>query len=395
VRPTDGAAPSVASDTWRRRAMFLLVVSVQVVLLVAQLMSGRPIPDVLLGAIGFMVYTPIGGLIIFRRGGHPTGWLLLLVGMAVLFADGFEYLPAVSPFLADWVASWAWGLVFAVFALLTLTFPSGRLSRRPGGPRLAWMAAWALPVLVAISALTETLGGPETAGSTSNTMGFLPAWLNYPALLGVVAIFLGAAVSLVMKRRKTTGAERAQLTWVVFALVLLVVTVCLTFVYVFGSIALGRGDSGDSAWSPAFLVMLFFPVSFGIAVLRYRLYEIDRIVSRTVTYLLVVGSLGMVFFGAVTLITSFLPAESDLAVAASTLAVAALFNPVRGRVQVWIDRHFNRARYDAQLVVDAFADSLRDRVDATQLLDGWRDVVADTMQPETIGVWVRPSQVPG
>ena len=395
MRPTDGPAPWFASDTWRRRAMFLVLVSVQVALLMAQLISGRPTPDVALGAIGFMVYTPIGGLIIFRRGGHPTGWLLLLAGMAVLFADGFQYLPTVSPLLADWVASWAWGLVFAIFALLTLTFPSGRLSRRQGWPRLARMTVWALPVLVAIPALTETLGGPETAGSTSNPMGFLPAWLNYPALLGVVAIFLGAAISLVMKRRHTTGAERAQLTWVVFALVLLVVTVCLTFVYVFGSIALGRGDPGDSAWAPAFLVMLLFPVSFGIAVLRYRLYEIDRIVSRTVTYLLVVGLLAAVFFGVVTLITSALPAESDLAVAASTLAVAALFNPVRGRVQGWIDRRFNRARYDAQNVMDAFADSLRDRVDATQLSDGWRDVVADTMQPETIGVWVRPGQVPG
>jgi hypothetical protein len=251
------------------------------------------------------------------------------------------------------------------------------------------MAAWALPVLVAISALTETLGGPETAGSTPNPVGFLPAWLNYPALLGVVAIFLGAAVSLAIKRGRTTGAERAQLTWVVFALVLLVVTVCLTFVYVFGSIGLGRGDPGDLAWSPAFLVMLLFPVSFGIAVLRYRLYEIDRIVSRTVTYLLVVGLLGLVFVGAVTLITSFLPAESDLAVAASTLAVAALFNPVRRRVQVWIDRRFNRARYDAQRVMDSFAESLRDRVDPVDVSDGWREVVAKTMQPATLAVWVR------
>jgi hypothetical protein len=358
-------------------------------------MSGRPIPDVVLGAIGFVVYTPIGGLIILRRGGHPTGWLLLLAGMAVLFADGFEYLPTVSPLLADWVASWVWGLVFAIFAILTLTFPSGRLSRRPGRPRLARVAVWALPVLVAISALTETLGGPETAGSTSNPMGFLPAWLNYPALLGVVAIFLGAAVSLVVKRGRTTGAERAQLTWVVFALVFLVVTVCLTFVYVFGSIGLGRGDPGDLAWGPAFLVMLLFPVSFGIAVLRYRLYEIDRIVSRTVTYLLVVGLLAAVFFGTVTLITSFLPSDSDLAVAASTLAVAALFNPVRRRIQVWIDRRFNRARYDAQRVMDSFAESLRDRVDPEELSDGWRDVVAETMQPERIGVWVRPSKVPG
>jgi hypothetical protein len=137
-------------------------------------------------------------------------------------------------------------------------------------------------------------------------------------------------------------------------------------------------------------MMLLFPVSFGIAVLRYRLYEIDRIVSRTVTYLLVVGLLGSVFFGVVTLITSLLPAESDLAVAASTLAVAGLFNPVRRRVQHWIDHRFNRARYDAQQVMASFAESLRDRVDPTEVSDGWRDVVAETMQPSAVSVWIRP-----
>ena len=143
----------------------------------------------------------------------------------------------------------------------------------------------------------------------------------------------------------------------------------------------------DLLWGMAVLAV---PVAIGLSVLRYRLYEIDRIVSRTVTYLLVVGLLGLVFFGVVTLITSFLPAESDLAVAASTLAVAALFNPVRRRVQVWIDRRFNRARYDAQKVMDAFAESLRDRVDAAELSDGWRDVVAETMQPSAAAVWIRP-----
>jgi hypothetical protein len=121
----------------------------------------------------------------------------------------------------------------------------------------------------------------------------------------------------------------------------------------------------------------------------YRLDEIDRIVSRTVSYALVVGVLGLVFFGVVTALTAWLSAESDLVVAGSTLAVAALFNPVRRRVQAWVDRRFNRSRYDAERVMDGFASSLRDRVDPEGVVDGWVGVVSDTMQPRSVAVWVR------
>jgi len=135
--------------------------------------------------------------------------------------------------------------------------------------------------------------------------------------------------------------------------------------------------------------MVALPVSIGVAVLRYHLYEIDRIVSRTVSYAVVVGVLAVVFFGVVTVLTSLLPAESDLAVAGSTLAVAALFNPVRRRVQAWVDRRFNRSRYDAQKVMDAFSGSLRDRVDPDGVVEGWVGAVSETMQPTTVGVWIR------
>jgi hypothetical protein len=131
------------------------------------------------------------------------------------------------------------------------------------------------------------------------------------------------------------------------------------------------------------------PVSIAMSITRYRLYEIDRIVSRTVSYTLVVVILGAVYVGGVTWLTSLLPDQSQLVVAATTLAVAALFNPVRRRVQMWVDRRFNRSRYDTQRVMDRFAGSLRDQVDAEAVVDGWVGVVSETMQPTSVSVWVR------
>jgi uncharacterized membrane protein YhaH (DUF805 family) len=373
-------------------ALFGLLVMVGLGLSVVQLTLGdRALSDDLFAAVGFLVYAAIGGLIVIRREGHPTGWLLVLIGLAVMFADGLAGLPGVSPLLADWVASWGWALVFCLFAALTLTFPSGHL---PAGSS-AWAragraATWVLPILLVATAVTETLGGAESSSETVNPIGFLPEWLGYVALLGIVAILLGGAISLVIKRRRAVGAERAQFTLVVFAFVLLTTTVVLTFLYIFVSIGVGAGDPGNAAWGPVFVMMVLFPLSFGVAVLHYRLYEIDRIVSRTVSYALVVGLLAGAFLGVVALMSSLLPTESsDLAVAGSTLMVAALFNPLRRRVQGGVDRRFNRQRYDAQRIMDGFAVSLRDRVDPEDVMTGWVDVVSSTMQPDSVGMWVR------
>ena len=347
--------------------------------------------DASFAAFGFLIYAAIGGLIVIRRDGHLTGWLLILIGLAVLWADGLIGLPGVSPLFAAWVSSWGWALVFVLFAILTLTFPSGHLPAGSGlWARAGRAAVWVLPILLVATALTETLGGAESSTQTVNPIGFLPEWVGWVALLGIVAILLGGAVSLVIKRRSAVGAERAQFTWVVFAFVLLTIAVVFTFLYIFISIGVGAGDPGDEAWGPAYLMMVLFPLSFGVAVLRYRLYEIDRIVSRTVSYALVVGLLAGAFLGVVALMSSLLPEESsDLAVAGSTLVVAALFNPLRRRVQDWVDRRFNRQRYDAQRVMDGFAVSLRDRVDPEEVMNGWVGVVSSTMQPDAIGMWVR------
>jgi hypothetical protein len=140
--------------------------------------------------------------------------------------------------------------------------------------------------------------------------------------------------------------------------------------------------------------MAAIPLAILLAVLRYRLYEIDRIISRTVTYVSVIALLGGVYLAGLTAMTTILPAESPLAVAGSTLAVAALFNPVRRRIQAWVDRRFSRSRYDAQKVMDRFAGSLQDRVDSEGLVNGWVGVVSETMQPASVSVWVRDNHVP-
>jgi hypothetical protein len=373
-----------------RRLKFSLLLLAGAYVLVAQVIGGRLVVDSILAGVAFGVYAAIGGLIVFRHDGHLTGWLLTLVGLAVMFADAVGYLPGVSETLSLWVGSWIWTAVFALFALLTLTFPTGRPPDGPGAwARLGRGAIRALPVLVAAAALTETLGGPESGSGTVNPIGFLPAWLTYPVLLSVVLILLGGAVSLVVKRRRAVGAERAQITWVVFGLVLLVTAVLLTFAYIFISIAVGAGDPGDSAWIVVYLTMVSFPLWFGVAVLRYRLFEIDRIISRTVAYTLVVAILAATFAAAVTVLTSLLPAGSDLRVAASTLVVAALFNPVRRRVQAMVDRRFNRSHYDAMRVGSQFAEVVRDEVDLDRIVSGWLGVVSGTLQPVTASIWIR------
>ena len=123
--------------------------------------------------------------------------------------------------------------------------------------------------------------------------------------------------------------------------------------------------------------------------LRYRLYDLDRLVSRTVSYAVVVGLLALLFFGIVSLLTSLLDAQSDVVVAATTLAVVALFNPLRKRVQSAVDSRFNRSRYDSQRVMDRFAESLRNRIDPDEVVEGWVGVVNETMQPAAAGVWIR------
>jgi hypothetical protein len=208
--------------------------------------------------------------------------------------------------------------------------------------------------------------------------------LSGVTLLFVILFALLAAASQVVRYVRARGVERLQIKWFAFAVIgaisLIIVQSALRDVVPLPAVV----------WDLVFaLSVVAFPVAIGASVMRYRLYEIDRIMSRTVSYTLVVGFLGLVFVGTVTGLTTLLETQSDLVVAGSTLAVAALFNPVRKRVQGVVDRRFNRSRYDAERVMTRFAAALRDEVDPDAVVDGWMSVVAATMEPSTAAVWVR------
>jgi hypothetical protein len=202
-----------------------------------------------------------------------------------------------------------------------------------------------------------------------------------PLVLAAMVMAVPAIVALFVRLRRSTGVERQQLKWFLFA----ATSLALGLISSFDNFNLPQ--SLNDAISAVTLSALW--VAIGVAIVRYRLFEIDRIVSRTVSYAVVAGLLALVFFGVVTVLTTFLPTESDLAIAGSTLAVAAAFNPLRRRVQGQVDRRFNRARYDTERVMDQFAGELRDEVDSGEIIDGWLNAVVDTMQPAAVGVWVR------
>ena len=195
----------------------------------------------------------------------------------------------------------------------------------------------------------------------------------------MVVLALSAVISLIFRLRHSSGIERLQFRWLLLGSSLFVLISAL------GQI-LPEDSAGELLW---LLGGSAIPISIGVAVVRYRLYEIDRLVSRTVSYAIVIALLAAVFAGLVTLVGSFLDTASDLAVAASTLAVAALFNPLRRRVQRGVDHRFNRSRYDSERVMSGFTSSLRDEVDPDEVLGGWLSVVINTMQPASVGAWVR------
>ncbi|MGH8913225.1 MAG: hypothetical protein ACRDZM_01765 [Acidimicrobiia bacterium] len=344
-------------------------------------------------AAAAMLFLTVGVVILIRADGNRVGWVMASIAMVLLLGAVADDLADRGGPVAGAIGGALWLSWFVILGFLVLWFPTGRTITA----RWRFMNWWGFVLfLVTLSYLVA-----EQLCVTADDSGRCQTWVDNPIgipgvpnpeygeastvgyllLAGFVVV---AAATQVIRYIRARTVERLQVKWFAFAVVALIGTSLAQ--ETLADLTPIPTVVWDIAWGIAVLAL---PIAIGVSVLKHRLFEIDRIVSRTVTYLLVVGLLGAVFFGVVTLITSFLPAESDLAVAASTLAVAALFNPVRHRVQVWIDRRFNRARYDAQRVMDSFARSLRDRVNPTDVSDGWRDVVSETMQPSAVSVWIR------
>ena len=344
------------------------------------------------GAVGIVfvaAFATVGALLAWKRPGNPIGWLLSAIGLAWAGA-GQGVLLARFPrtlTLGDWLG-WIWLLGLGLCVFVLLLFPSGKLPSRRWRP-VAWAAGAGLAGWVLGNAFAPTIisAGPSTPNPVGLTgpAGDIFKIMAVGGALLIVATGLAAVLSLAFRYRRARTAERAQLKWLVYA-VALIVAVLLVEVPA-GQIA-GSGNAANNlqnAMSGGAVALV--PVAIGIAVLRYRLYDIDRVISRTVSYAIVTGLLVSLYAGMVLLATRVLPHRSSVTIAVATLAVAAVFNPLRQRVQRGVDRRFNRTRYDAELMIAAFAARLQDATDLDAVRVDLTSTVHQALEPAHLSLW--------
>ncbi len=392
---------SAGGEKLRRILLLVLALAIATELVLTILL----IPEFdLTGAVVLVFVTAtgsVGVVLVARLPKHPIGWLLAIAALgaatgalAVTYGELalIDY-PGPLPMShwVIWVGEWAFLVAIAMLStFLLLLFPTGR----PLSPR--WMfVLWLATVSVVLMGASRVLSPESFVGSPiPNPLARDDSDLILLIVEGggfylFVLTSIISFSSVFVRYRRATGIERQQLKLAVFGM--LVATLGLVGP---SGLELANGNAEIPAEVENFLVMLALtvvPVAIGLAVLRYRLYDIDRIISRAVSYALVVGLLAALFAVGVVLIPNALPGleDSPLLVAASTLIVAALFNPMRKRVLHVVDRRFNRSRYNAERVMESFVGSLREKVDRDRVVDNLLEVVSETMQPASAAIWVR------
>lgn len=313
-----------------------------------------------------------GALIVRRTDVQVIGWLLVIPGVCFNTLYAIESGLATGAPPTDWTRflSPLGGIGVMCLMLLLLVFPSGRLESG-----LTRFAAGVAVVGQSVGFLAEVL---LYAGVLDFTLQAAFAAMN--AVLTVVVV--SGLIDHARRYRRRPRVEQLQLKWFLVAIVgILLYPVMLVAGVEPGSTAFLIGDN---------IVTIMFPVTIVVAISRYRLYEIDRIISRTVAYVLVLATLAGLFVGMVTLVTAVLPTQDQFAVAATTIAVVALFNPLRRRVVDAVDRRFNRTRYVAQQVIEQFGRSVQDETDLADVNARLDDVLRRTMAPTTVAVWQPP-----
>jgi hypothetical protein len=357
--------------------------------------------DTAVGPIVAMVSAAtIGAVLASRRPRHPVGWLLLACGLSLSAAGvaggyapyGLQVRPGALP-AAAWVAMYYPAtalLALALLGLVLLLTPTGS-PPSPGWRWWAWLMAGTLAVLLLAMPLAPR-PPEERYRAVDNPFDLRPfdgaLLLANRALLAVtvLGVLIGAG-SLVVRFHRARGIERQQLRWVVLA-------AALTGVGMLASAVLVAADNESLVGWVSGVCVVLLPLAVGAAVLRYRLFDLDRIISRTLAYGLLTVLLGLGYAGVVLGLGRLLPGSS-LVVAAATLAVAAVFQPARRRIQAAVDRRFNRRRHDAVRTIAAFNDRLRDEVDLEALTGELLAVVEETMQPTQTSLWLRPQPPTG
>ena len=345
-----------------------------------------------------MPFSVVGALVAARQPTQPIGWLLLGVGVSLALATACDSIVKygleqpdffAGPGYVALVSASAFGAFFLLLILVILLLPNGRL------PSRRWrIVGVAIAVLAALDVAGILRPGPFENWKEEglrNPLGVatLDAVLGPLYQVSIAMTFLLLLVSILsvaIRFRGSKGVERLQLRWIAAA------AVATGIPWVVLIVGLGSGHAADALWGIALLSIGVIPVGIGFAVLRYRLYEIDRVISRTLVYASLTLVLGASYIGLVlagqALFSSF-AGGSNLAIAASTLVVAALFLPVRSRVQRFVDRRFYRRRYDAQRTLHTFGARLREQIELGALRGDLVAVVGETMQPAHVSLWLR------
>ncbi len=343
-------------------------------------------------------YSTVGAVIAPRTSPkNPIGWLFCVTGLsfgivhfsaqyaryALLAAPGT--LPAGEA--AAWIFSWVWIPSLSLNVFLLLLFPDGRLPSR----RWRWFVWLSLLLILAGTILQAFTSGPiMDLGGIYNPLGIegVPNVFKLIQTL-LFALMLISAASLFIRRLRARGIERQQLKWFTYTATLAISGSILTYTL---SEAIDSVWLGWAGYVLTLVGLIGIPISMGIAILRYRLYEIDLIINRTLVYGALTAILALVYLGSVTLLQyllSLLTGEGGtLAIVASTLAIAALFNPLRRRIQSFIDQSFYRRKYDAAMILEAFGTKLRDETDLETITEDLVGVVRETMQPSYVSLWL-------
>jgi hypothetical protein len=348
-------------------------------------------------------FTPVGTLLALRRPANRISWLMCAIGAlpavalaadaAALFAaQEVDGAAGLSAWLA-WIGHTAWFVGLSLIAtFLLLLFPDGRPPSRRWRP-VAWGGGGGLGLVILGVAVDPTLVSDMLPGIANPVAppGAEPVSTLLQGAGGVVLFtcMFASMAALLLRLRRASGVERQQLKWFVYACGMAVAS------EVFAAVLQALGAEGSWVWVPLLVAVVSIPVSIGVAVLRYRLYDIDRIINRTLVYVLLTALLAGIYAGIVLVLGQLFGGlganPPSWAIAGATLAVAALFQPARRRIQQAVDRRFNRRKYDAATTIEAFSARLRNEVDLDTLSAELLAVVYQTMEPTRVSLWLRPS----
>jgi hypothetical protein len=389
---------TAARLAWSLWSLTVTLTALSLLLLVLNLRYPNTyIPNYWLGNALIVIDATVGAIVASRRPENPVGWLLCLSGVAVSTST-FTSMYAVYALLARggsliggeasaWIAAWLLPVLIGVQVSYLSLFPTGRLPSR----RWRWLA-WLIAAFVMVGAISSAFSSDAYLGALGpirNPLGIEGFTAAYKAVLYIMAplLYLAAAFSVFARLRRAVGEERQQLKWFAYAVGIYAVGITLNVAALAMDAPRWFEWSANAIFTATGTTVI---ISIGIAILRYRLYEIDLLINRTLVYGSLTAVLASVYFGGVTgtqaIFRAMTGQQSTLAVVASTLIIAALFNPLRQRTQSFIDRRFYRRKYDARRTLETFSVRLREETDLDALRDDMVGVTRRTVQPAHVSL---------